>query len=102
MEVQLARNIARPRDVRPAVPNEDADMQIVRTSDTQILTETARQRIGHFIRECVNPGAEERDAAGTDVPPELIRHARDVGLFTYPLPREPGGEGADLFAWGTL
>ena len=77
-------------------------VEVVLASDAQILTETARQRIRHFIRECVNPGAEERDAAGSDIPLELIRQARDVGLFTYPLPTELGGEGADLFEWGTL
>lgn len=61
-----------------------------------------QRRFGAFIRERVNPGADERDASATEVPPEVMRAARDVGLFTYALPRELGGQGADLFEWGLV
>jgi alkylation response protein AidB-like acyl-CoA dehydrogenase len=68
----------------------------------QLLAETAHRAITHFIRECVNPGAEERDARAVECPPELMRRAREIGLFTYALPTELGGQGADLLEWGSV
>ena len=61
-----------------------------------------RRRFGTFVRECVDPGAEERDALGVGCPPEVIREAREVGLFTLALPKELGGGGADLYEWGLV
>lgn len=66
------------------------------------IAEEARERFGSFIRDRVNPGAEERDALGLECPAEFIREARDAGLFGYALPAELGGAGADLFHWGLV
>lgn len=61
-----------------------------------------RRRFGAFIRDHVNAGADERDRDATECQPESMRAARDAGLFSVALPRELGGEGADLFEWGSV
>lgn len=66
------------------------------------LALAARDRFGTFIRDRVNPGAEERDALAVECPAELMREAFELGLFTYALPEKLGGSGADVFEWGLL
>src|SRR4051812_22769283 len=53
-----------------------------------------------WVRERVNPGAQERDVVGAECPPHLLREAYDLGLFGLALPRDLGGLGADLRTWG--
>lgn len=71
-------------------------------SPASAIAQEAYQRFGPFIREWVNPGAEERDALGVECPPGVMRKAAEVGLFAHALPVELGGEGADLFEWGIV
>lgn len=66
------------------------------------LVDEVRERFGAFIRDRVNPGAVDRDVRAVECAPQLMREARDVGLYTYALPPELGGEGADLFEWGLV
>lgn len=60
------------------------------------------RRFGPFIRDHVDPGSDARDRDATECPPELMRAARDVGLFSYALPIELGGGGADVCEWGAV
>lgn len=68
----------------------------------QRIAEEARRRFASFVRGRVNPGAAERDAQGVECPRELMREAREVGLFSYALPVELGGGGADALHWGVV
>ncbi len=62
----------------------------------------AERRFGPFLRESIDPGVIERDAAGECFSRELLRHCAELGLSNYSLPRELGGGGADPFAWGVM
>lgn len=60
------------------------------------------QRFGVFIRNKINPGALERDAAGKSIPAELFKEACALGMTGFGLPQEIGGAGRDVLAWGRL
>ncbi len=60
------------------------------------------QRFGDFIRQKINPGVLERDAAGTSIPGPLFREACMLGMTTFGLPEEIGGKGRDVVTWGRL
>lgn len=68
---------------------------------SEIGRETQR-RFGAFIREQVDPGVIERDAAGECFDREMLRRSAELGLSSYSMPRELGGGGADAFAWGVM
>lgn len=55
---------------------------------------------GNLFEETINPGAAQRDADGTPVPKEWLRHAIQHGLYQHALPRELGGTGVDPLRWG--
>lgn len=71
-------------------------------TDVARVAQEAALRFGPFITEWVNPGADERDARGAECAPEMMHRAAQVGLFTYALPEELGGRGADPFEWGIV
>jgi alkylation response protein AidB-like acyl-CoA dehydrogenase len=62
----------------------------------------AERRFGHFIRERVNPGADDRDRLGEPLPRALLGEAGRLGLLAFSLPRAIGGEGRDKFEWGIV
>jgi len=62
----------------------------------------AERRFGRFIRESVNPGADDRDRSGKPLPRALLSEAGRLGLLGFSLPPEIGGEGRDKFEWGIL
>jgi alkylation response protein AidB-like acyl-CoA dehydrogenase len=62
----------------------------------------AERRFGRFIRERVNPGADNRDRLGEPLPRALLGEAGRLGLVGYSLPRAIGGEGRDKFEWGIV
>jgi alkylation response protein AidB-like acyl-CoA dehydrogenase len=66
------------------------------------LTRETERRFGRFIREVVNPGADERDRSGEPLPRALLAEAGRLGLLGFSLPREIGGEGRDKFEWGIV
>lgn len=68
----------------------------------EALVEQIRERYRSFVEEQVNPGAVERDAAGTSISRELLREAARSGLFRLPLPKRLGGEGVDELTWGLV
>jgi len=66
------------------------------------LDAEVERRFGRFIRESVNPGAEDRDFACEPLPRELLSEAGRLGLLGFPLPRDIGGEGRERFEWGIV
>ena len=70
------------------------------TMDVIAIGRDARARFGPFIREVVNPGAEQRDRDGITFPRELLREALSCGLWTVAMPARCGGGGADPLTWG--
>lgn len=66
----------------------------------QRIVDDVRRRFEPFVRERINPGAAERDELGVECPRELMQEAVAAGLFTYALPKELGGGGADALHWG--
>ncbi|HYH97233.1 acyl-CoA dehydrogenase family protein [Hyalangium sp.] len=64
--------------------------------------EQIRERYRGFIKEKVNPGAVERDAAAATLSRELLREAASLGLFRLPLPKRLGGEAVDELRWGLV
>lgn len=61
-----------------------------------------RRRFGTFIEERVNPGVQERDASGRSLTSAVFREACEIGLTSYGLPTEIGGEGNNALAWGKV
>jgi len=66
------------------------------------LVAEVERRFGSFIREAVNPDADDRDLGGIALPRVLIREAGRLGLLGFSLPKEIGGEGRDKFDWGIV
>jgi acyl-CoA dehydrogenase len=66
----------------------------------QAIVANARTRYAPFVRECINPGADERDRAGTTFPREILREAARCGLWATGMPAACGGGGANAFEWG--
>jgi alkylation response protein AidB-like acyl-CoA dehydrogenase len=60
------------------------------------------ERFGAFIRDKVNPGVLERDSTGASISAELLQEACTLGMTTFGLPKEIGGAGRDVVAWGRL
>ena len=77
-------------------PHADCDARIA------ALRSEADHRFGRFIRERVNPGADERDRLCQALPRDLLEEAGRLGLLGFSLPREIGGEGRDKFEWGIV
>lgn len=73
--------------------------------DTQRMASIAAEvecRFGSFIRETVNPLADDRDRTGEPLPRALLGEAGRLGLQGFSLPPEIGGEGRDKFEWGIV
>jgi alkylation response protein AidB-like acyl-CoA dehydrogenase len=68
--------------------------------DADAIARDARTQFGPFIRECINPGADERDRLAITFPVELLREAARCGLWGRAMPVACGGRGADAFEWG--
>jgi alkylation response protein AidB-like acyl-CoA dehydrogenase len=66
------------------------------------LSAEVERRFGGFIRERVDPGADERDRSGAPLPRALLAEAGRAGLLGFSLPAEIGGEGRDRFEWGIV
>ncbi len=66
------------------------------------LVAEVERRFGSFIREAVNPDADDRDLGGMALPRALLREAGRLGLLGFSLPTEIGGEGRDKFEWGIV
>jgi acyl-CoA dehydrogenase len=66
------------------------------------LVAEVERRFGSFIREAVNPDADDRDLGGMALPRALLRDAGRLGLLGFSLPTEIGGEGRDKFDWGIV
>ena len=62
----------------------------------------AERRFGGFIRERVNPGADDRDRMSEPLPRSLLGEAGRLGLLGFSLPPTIGGEGRDKFEWGIV
>jgi len=62
----------------------------------------AERRFGRFIRDRVNPGADDRDRLGEPLPRALLGEAGRLGLLGFSLPPAIGGEGRDKFEWGIV
>lgn len=77
-------------------------MRPAETDRITALGAEVERRFGPFIRDCVNPGAEERDRDGRPLPKALLAEAGRIGLLGLALPREIGGEGRDRFEWGIV
>ena len=72
------------------------------TERIAVLGAEAERRFGPFIRERVNPGADERDRLGEPLPRALLAEAGRLGLLGFSLPPAIGGEGRDKFEWGIV
>jgi len=72
------------------------------TERIAVLGAEAERRFGRFIRERVNPGADERDRLGEPLPQALLAEAGRLGLLGFSLPPAIGGEGRDKFEWGIV
>lgn len=68
--------------------------------DAEGIARDARARFAPYIRECVNPGSDERDRTGATFPHELLREAARVGLWGLGMPAACGGGGANALEWG--
>lgn len=75
-------------------------MTAAETDRITTLGAEIERRFGTFIRDCVNPGADERDREGRPLPRALLAEAGRTGLLGFALPREIGGQGRDRFEWG--
>lgn len=66
------------------------------------LAAEVEDRFGSFIRETVNPAADDRDRTGEALPRAMLSEAGRLGLLGFSLPPEIGGEGRDKFEWGIV
>lgn len=69
---------------------------------TNPIAVEVRQRFGSFIETRVNTGAAERDAIGAPIDRDLLVEAARIGMLSFGLPREVGGEGRDAASVGYL
>lgn len=61
-----------------------------------------QSEIAPFIQDRVNPGTDDRDRTGACIPAELFRDAASLGLISFSLPPEFGGQGRSALDWGLL
>lgn len=64
------------------------------------IGDEVRARFGAFIRQQIDPGAEERDRTGTPISRELLRQAGSLGLLGFTVPTTAGGAGRSWREWG--
>jgi alkylation response protein AidB-like acyl-CoA dehydrogenase len=70
--------------------------------EAETIRRRARDRFSGFIEKKVNPGALDRDRASEPIPDRLLLESAELGLLGFELPKEIGGGGEDVFAWGVL
>lgn len=66
------------------------------------IADEARALYGPWIASRINPGAHDRDRAGTPLPKELFVTAGELGLTAFTLPVRAGGQGRTWREWGFI
>jgi alkylation response protein AidB-like acyl-CoA dehydrogenase len=67
-----------------------------------VIGEEVERRFGAFLRERVNPGAEERDRDARPLPTEIFLEAARIGLWGLASPVSLGGGGLDAPGWAAV